>query len=563
MAWVNPTGFSDPSGLWEQETDAYDDSTSTCAYQPYVPAETWGEIIEFSRPAIPCDKIRVYPNAYYGNGQIDIDLYYDGDWHDLYQGDFIHNDWNEYEFSQQIVSAVRFRIYNGNTAARHVYIYEVDFWEIPTVPPTVQTDDATSIDREQATLNGQITDTGGEDADERGFDWGEEPGVYTEQWTEQGTYGTGAFNHQITGLDPNKTYYFRAKAHNSAGWAYGSELSFTTDPMAAPTVQTDPATVVSDDGAVLNGDITDTGGEDADERGFDWGEEPDVYTEQWTEQGTYGTGAFNHQISGLDPNTQYYFRAKAHNDQGSSYGEERLFTTNPSTPACSTSEASQLFDDRATLNGNVTDDGGETCQVCFQWGETIAYGQQTDWQDGFTASDPFSQLISDLDQQTLYHFRAHVKNSVGTASGEDRTFTTPKKVYHPILDGQYTEETPGINRVYVIGRDEEGNPVYGSSLNQAEIDKVGERLDFTLETSIPTAEDAAAAAQAMLDKRRLTGSRGFILIPPNCGQELWDVIQITDKLCAQDEANYRVIGIRFDYEPRKSRYVHRLILGAP
>ena len=563
MAWVNPTGFSNPSGLWEQETDAYDDSTSTCAYQPYVPAETWGEIIDFTRPPIPCDKIRVYPNAYYGNGQIDIDLYYDGDWHDLYQGDFIHNDWNEYEFGQQIVSAVRFRIYNGNTAARHVYIYEVDFWEIPTVPPTVQTNDATDVEYHQATLNGNITDDGGESADERGFDWGEQPGAYIDGWTEQGAFGTGAFSHQITGLDPDKTYYFRAKAHNSAGWAYGEEKSFTTQQLASPTVQTNNATDVSDDAATLNGDITSVGGQDADERGFAWGEESGVYTEQWTEQGTFGTGPFSRHLTGLDRKKTYYFRAKAHNDQGWGYGDEKYFTTDPQLPYCQTNNASDISDSQATLNGRVTDDGGEPCQVRFQWGETDAYGNDTEWQDDKGTNDLFSQIISQLDQQTAYHFRTQVKNSVGTTSGEDNHFTTAKTTYHAIIDGSYITETPEVNRAYVIGRDEEGNPVYGTSLTQSEIDLVGERLDFNMELSIPTTSKADEVADSMLSKARLTRSRGFILIPPNCGQELWDVISITDSLCAQDENKYRVVGSRFDYEPRKSRYHHRLILGAP
>jgi len=84
-----------------------------------------------------------------------------------------------------------------------------------------------------ATLNGNITNTGGQNADLRGFDWDYASGApYTYSWT-QGTsgnyqYGTGAFSHQVTGLNEGVTVYFRAKAHNSAGWGYGGEKSFTT-----------------------------------------------------------------------------------------------------------------------------------------------------------------------------------------------------------------------------------------------------------------------------------------------------------------------------------------------
>ncbi|MFA7715215.1 MAG: hypothetical protein WCX77_03875, partial [Candidatus Paceibacterota bacterium] len=40
----------------------------------------------------------------------------------------------------------------------------------------------------------------------------------------------GVFNWTSTNLLPGTKYYFRAKAHNSAGWGYGNERSFTTSP---------------------------------------------------------------------------------------------------------------------------------------------------------------------------------------------------------------------------------------------------------------------------------------------------------------------------------------------
>ena len=135
--------------------------------------------------------------------------------------------------------------------------------------------------------------------------------------------------------------------------------------------------------------------------------------------------------------------------------------------------------------------------------------------------------------------------------------------YHVILDGRYTQGSPGINRVYVIGSDAEGNPVYGTDLEQSEIDLVGERLDFTLALSIPTSSKAADVADAILKKQRLSKHRGFITIPTNAGAELWDVIQVTDKLCAQSGSNYRVVAISFDYQPRQRRYQHKLFLAAP
>lgn len=59
--------------------------------------------------------------------------------------------------------------------------------------------------------------------DERGFDWGTEPGNYTDDWTEPNSFGEGSYSHQITGLEFSEVYYFRSKAHNPAGWGYGGE----------------------------------------------------------------------------------------------------------------------------------------------------------------------------------------------------------------------------------------------------------------------------------------------------------------------------------------------------
>lgn len=81
----------------------------------------------------------------------------------------------------------------------------------------------------KATCNGTITATGGENCTSRGFEWGLVlGGPYPNSWTEAGSFDTGAFSHQFTGLDENTIIYYRAKAYNSAGWGYGGEQSFTT-----------------------------------------------------------------------------------------------------------------------------------------------------------------------------------------------------------------------------------------------------------------------------------------------------------------------------------------------
>jgi hypothetical protein len=141
--------------------------------------------------------------------------------------------------------------------------------------------------------------------------------------------------------------------------------------------------------------------------------------------------------------------------------------------------------------------------------------------------------------------------------------TLLKYVWHVILDGQYATETTRINRAYVIGTDAYGNPVYGEAIDSTEITLVGERLDFQPDPAIPTTAQAGDVASAVLSKMRLHGKGGVILIPPNCGQELFDVVQVSDSMANQSAVTFRVVGIRFEYNPKQARYDHKLILGAP
>lgn len=98
--------------------------------------------------------------------------------------------------------------------------------------PTVATSAASDIDETTATLTGNITDVGSENADYRGFQWGASTGVYSTNVTESGNFSTGTYSLGATGLPPGDEIYWRATAHNSEGWGYGSELYLETKPQA-------------------------------------------------------------------------------------------------------------------------------------------------------------------------------------------------------------------------------------------------------------------------------------------------------------------------------------------
>ncbi|MDP2659853.1 MAG: hypothetical protein Q8R28_03900 [Dehalococcoidia bacterium] len=71
----------------------------------------------------------------------------------------------------------------------------------------------------------------------------------------------------------------------------------------------------------------------------------------------------------------------------------------------------------ATLNGQIVDDGGLVCEVRFEYGQTLALGTFTPWFGGFfVTGNTFYQVITGLAGDTVYYFRAHARNSQGSAT---------------------------------------------------------------------------------------------------------------------------------------------------
>ena len=94
----------------------------------------------------------------------------------------------------------------------------------PATAPTVATELATiNLSTNQATLKGKVTATGGEDPDHRYIDWDTDAsGEPYANTVDLGAGGTGEFSTPLT-LIPGTIYYYRARAHNSAGDGKGNE----------------------------------------------------------------------------------------------------------------------------------------------------------------------------------------------------------------------------------------------------------------------------------------------------------------------------------------------------
>ena len=100
--------------------------------------------------------------------------------------------------------------------------------EFPPPDAVLTTTSASNVTTASATLGGNITANGGSTVTQRGVCYGTSTNPTTANTTTNDGSGTGSFISNLAGLTASTTYYVRAYATNSAGTAYGNEVSFTT-----------------------------------------------------------------------------------------------------------------------------------------------------------------------------------------------------------------------------------------------------------------------------------------------------------------------------------------------
>jgi hypothetical protein len=98
----------------------------------------------------------------------------------------------------------------------------------PVQLATLTTSAVSSLTNISATSGGNITDDGGANITTRGVCYSINTNPTTADNITNDGNGTGSFTSNLSGLTTSTTYYVRAYATNSAGTAYGNELSFTT-----------------------------------------------------------------------------------------------------------------------------------------------------------------------------------------------------------------------------------------------------------------------------------------------------------------------------------------------
>ncbi|HEY5141643.1 MAG TPA: fibrobacter succinogenes major paralogous domain-containing protein, partial [Methylococcales bacterium] len=318
------------------------------------------------------------------------------------------------------------RAYATNSAGT-AYGNEITATTTPIVLPTLTTVDVSSITLTSAISGGNITADGNDAITARGVCWTTTTGPTIDNNKTTDATGTGSFTSDLTGLQAGVAYFVRAYATNSAGTAYGNEISFTTTAVAIPTLVTSAVTSITLTSAVSGGNITADGGGSVTARGVCWNTVTGpTLANSKTSNGT-GTGSFVSNLTGLTGGTTYYVRAYATNAAGTAYGNEIIFTTNPLViPTLTTTAVSAITATTAASGGSISSDGGSAVTargVCWAItaSPTILNSKTTDG----TGTGPFTSTLTGLLPVTVYHIRAYATNTTGTAYGSDVSFTTP------------------------------------------------------------------------------------------------------------------------------------------
>lgn len=268
-------------------------------------------------------------------------------------------------------------------------------------PPSYNSINASSIGRNSVYLSASINTNGGALTD-GGWDVSTNGGS---SWTY---YGGGPTGNTISGLTPNTTYWYRGYAVNSAGGANSGWSSFTTTGNAPVINSITPAP--SRTGCSLsNNSIT-----------YDTNASYKSVSVKYGTSSSYGSTATSTSLSGLQPNTTYYYSMTVtDNWNRTSAAKTGSFKTTCNAPSSlSITRASATT---SSMNITLTATGDTNAPITNY---TLYYRKGTS--GTYTKVDygtNTTKTISGLDSDENYQFYFTATNAGGTSTSSTVTLS--------------------------------------------------------------------------------------------------------------------------------------------
>ena len=261
--------------------------------------------------------------------------------------------------------------------------------------------------------------------------------------TSLGTYkGKKSFISNINNLAVNTSYYVRAYAVANDTILYAENINIETEwALDVPLVQTGGANFITTSSATIQGEIVEQGMSSVTKYGLCWSTNtnPNINDNPIEQSGGGNITDFSENITNLSPNTTYYYKAYAENNQGLAYGPEKSFATTNGEPSVLTGSFSNLTTTTVTLEGEIT---GEGDAAITEYGHCWSTSSDPNINNSSisignngSAGTIINSELTSLNIGTTYYYKAYATNTFGTAYGEQNTFTTS--------DGTPTVSTTG------------------------------------------------------------------------------------------------------------------------
>jgi hypothetical protein len=305
------------------------------------------------------------------------------------------------------------------------------------VAPSIDLPTVSGITASQATLNSNISNTGGANVTTRGFELGPTTS-YTIFLPENGSFSTGTFSATPVGLSCATLYHYRAYATNSAGRTNSIDQTFTTGtcPITPPTVVATTFSNLGMTSVTMNGRITNTGGANITRRGFKYGLSSPPTTLMLCETGSWSAVPISFSLSvpgacggvsapALSCGTTYYVRTYATNGTQSIDGPVSVFgnTACPPPPVVANRVSTSNITIRSvTLSGETT--SGTATERGFEYGTDAGVLSSIVKANGSFAPGSYSFNLANLTPGTTYYFRAYALNPGGKSYSATSTFAT-------------------------------------------------------------------------------------------------------------------------------------------
>ena len=243
----------------------------------------------------------------------------------------------------------------------------------------------------------------------------------------------------------------------SGGKTSGFSVRCIKDDDNLPNIATLDSKSITYEGAILNGNIINSGSSSIKEYGFVFGKEEYPTIKRGTVINGDGSGLFYAQVKNLDNNTKYYYRAYAVNSSGLVYGKQKSFLTDSHPVYPGTTTPPIKIGDIWWAPVNVGYSQENPYGLYFQWHRK--YGQ--DYSNYETFIGPVSlEFGNKYENRNIYIHTSKISDKDWCITEQD--FWSTETKYNPCPDGWEVPTSTQMNTLLYCGNSwtDSGGPYY-------------------------------------------------------------------------------------------------------